>query len=143
MLFRSVAGAKPTPGSGSVAALVAASAAALGCKVCAVSMTTVVNRQGSMREWHARLKRLEAARRRLEQLIDADARAYAEVIASRKLSRGNPKQEGRLTRALRRAVEVPLDIAAAALQIAEELRGLAGRAKASVAPDAKIGRAHV
>ncbi len=138
--LRAVAGAKPTPGSGSVAALVAASAAALGVKACEVTMRAPGNRPGPARQLQARSKRLEALRVRLERLIEADARAYEEVVVSRRLLDGTPKRERRLTRALRRAAEVPLDIAAAALRTAAELGGVASRAKASVAPDARVGR---
>ncbi len=139
-----VARAKPTPGSGSVAALVAASAAALGVKACAVTIPTAVNRKGPARGLGARLKRLQALRVRLERLIRADARAYEEVLASRKVpgehAKQNRKRERRLARAWRRAVEVPLNIAGAALRTAEELRGVVSGAKASVAPDARVGR---
>ncbi len=135
-----VAGAKPTPGSGSVAALVAASAAALGVKACAVTIPTAVNRKGPARGLGARLKRLQALRVRLERLIRADARAYDAVVASRKLPGQDPKRDRQLTRALRLATEVPLDVAAAALRTAEELRGVVSGAKGSVASDARVGR---
>lgn len=139
--LRAVADARPTPGSGSVAALVAASAAALGVKACEVTMATTANRRGAARQLRARVKRLEASRVRLERLMEVDARAYEEVIATRRLPDGNPSRARRLTRAMRRAAEVPLDIAAAALRAAEELRGVASTAKASVAADARVGRA--
>lgn len=135
-----VAGATPTPGSGSVAALVAAAAAALGVKACEVTLRAIAQRQGPGRDLRARLERLEASRGGLEGLMAADARAYEEVIASRRLPDGDPGRERRLTRALRRAAEVPLDIAAAALGAVEELRAVASTAKASVAPDARVGR---
>lgn len=127
-----VSAARPTPGGGSVAAMAAASAAALGVKACGVTARSSRSTAAQKRRVRPILLRLRGACRRLDRLVDADAAAYATLAAARRL-----KRPTRIP--LRRATELPLRVAELALGVAGELRRLLDEAAPSVLPDLRVG----
>jgi formiminotetrahydrofolate cyclodeaminase len=104
-----VAARTPAPGGGAVAAMTAASAAALVSMAARFSSAPEVAEAG------------DSLRARLVALAAADAAAYTEVLSTR----GAARQE-----ALRRATEVPREIAS----VSSEVAGLAGRLAAEGNP---------
>jgi formiminotetrahydrofolate cyclodeaminase len=104
-----VAARTPAPGGGAVAAMTAASAAALVSMAARFSSAPEVAETG------------DSLRARLVALADADAAAYTEVLSTR----GEARRE-----ALRRATDVPREIAS----VASEVAGLANRLAAEGNP---------
>ena len=102
----------PTPGGGSVAALVGAAGAALVCMVAAMAKT----RTGSAHERSELDLALAHAREsggRLRTLVDDDSSAFLAVLAARRLPHGMPEEtdarQAAIQQALARATEVPLE----------------------------------
>jgi formiminotetrahydrofolate cyclodeaminase len=116
-----IAARTPAPGGGSVAALVGAMAAALCTKVARLSADGGAAAQA------------EARRRALAALASEDAEAFAAAVAELHTRGGDI----RLGRALGRAAEVPLQIAAACTDVAELASGLASSGKPELEPDAR------
>lgn len=139
-----LAGPDPTPGGGSVAALAAALAAALGEMTCGVT----IGKKGFERH-EAVLKTLaeEFRRQRLrgQQLVQDDADAFDGVLAAYRLPRASDaeKQARRTAVAagLRRATEVPLETARTALAVAGRLVELAAICNPNAVSDAGVGAA--
>ena len=98
-----VAAKSAVPGGGSVAALTAALGTALIAMVANYSLG-----RGSPRKVEGRLKKIlatsEKLRRRLLQLVDSDARAYLQVVATRQAAPAKKKT------ALRQARQVPGEV---------------------------------
>lgn len=118
-----VAARTPAPGGGAVAALTAASAAAL------VAMAARFADQPA--------GQAEALRARLEPLADADAAAYAAVLAAYRLDKADPLRRGRIAEALRVATEVPREVAAAAREVALLADDLVERGNRNLVGDAR------
>ncbi|MCJ7549033.1 MAG: glutamate formimidoyltransferase, partial [Anaerolineae bacterium] len=106
-----VASESPTPGGGSVAALTGALGAALG--------TMVANGSAHKRGWDERWETFSdwAVRGRTFQeellaLVDADSRAFDELMAALRLSKATPEEKAErdaaIQAATRGAIEVPL-----------------------------------
>jgi methenyltetrahydrofolate cyclohydrolase len=112
-----VAARTPAPGGGAVAAMTAASAAAL------VSMAARFSKEESVAETGDEL------RARLVQLADDDAAAYTAVLAAK----GDARRE-----ALRVATEVPQDIATAAAEVATLAHDLVENGNPRLVGDAKV-----
>jgi formiminotetrahydrofolate cyclodeaminase len=118
-----VAARTPAPGGGAVAALTAASAAAL------VAMAARFADQPA--------GQAESLRARLEPLVDADAAAYTEVLAAYRLDKADPLRRGRIAEALRVATEVPRAVAAAAREVALLADDLVERGNRNLVGDAR------
>lgn len=112
-----VAARTPAPGGGAVAAMTAASAAALVSMAARFSASESVASTG------------DALRARLVQLAADDAAAYTAVLAAR----GAARQE-----ALRVATQVPRDIASAAREVAALAHDLAESGNPNLTGDARV-----
>ena len=119
-----VAARTPAPGGGAVAAVTAASAAAL------VAMASRYT------DWPA--GPAEKLRARLEPLADADAAAYTEVLASCRLPKDDPLRRGRIVAALAAAAEVPRQVATAARAVALLADDLVERGNKNLVGDARV-----
>jgi formiminotetrahydrofolate cyclodeaminase len=112
-----VAARTPAPGGGAVAAMTAASAAALVSMAARFSSADSVASAG------------DELRARLVQLATDDAEAYTAVLASR----GEARKE-----AMRVATEVPRAIAAAATEVATLAHGLVANGNPRLLGDARV-----
>lgn len=118
----------PTPGGGGAAAYAGALAAALAAMV---GNLTVGKKKYAAVEGHVRMAvdDLDAMRRQLVDLIDADARAFGPLAACYSMPRDT--EEERTARdvamqdALVDAIEVPLEIMGVCLEVLEECDYLA------------------
>lgn len=112
-----VAARTPAPGGGAVAAMTAASAAALVSMAARFSSSDQAAEAG------------DALRARLVQLADDDAAAYTAVLAARGVAR---------QKALRVATDVPREIASAAAEVAVLAHGLVATGNPRLAGDARV-----
>jgi methenyltetrahydrofolate cyclohydrolase len=119
-----VAARTPAPGGGAVAAMTAASAAAL------VAMAARFSDQPA--------GPAEALRARLEPLADADAAAYTAVLAAYRLPKDDAARRERIADALRTATEVPREVAAAAGEVAELADRLVESGNRNLVGDARV-----
>jgi formiminotetrahydrofolate cyclodeaminase len=137
-----VASGSPTPGGGSVAAIVGALAAALGEMVVNLSLGRDAdpNAEQTLQTAGARLPELRAA---LTAAADADERAYASYRAAASLPRGcAPEKMARVAAmqaALKEATEAPLAVARAATETAEILEEVARLGNPHLRSDAALG----
>ena len=108
---------QPTPGGGSVTALVAALAAAMG----EMTLNYSTGRKGNSPEAEQvlceNLAELTRARQLLLQLMVEDQAAYAELTATRKLDDSDPDKPRRVADSLAAAIRVPQAIMAAGVSI--------------------------
>ncbi len=138
-----VAAPTATPGGGSVAALAGALAASLGEMVAGLSRKK--KSQAAYAEpLSAFAGELRLAAQMLAQAIDRDAAAYDGVLAAYKLPKETPEDERRRKEAVeaatRRAAEVPMQVAEAALNLYERLGQLESIAAASMSSDLRVAR---
>lgn len=128
----------PAPGAGSVAALAAALAAGLNEKVARHAKDAPLRRLAAT---------MARARRRLLQLVDADARRYQAVVAARKAAPlpatgKSTRQAGVVKRrAFIAATKIPLTICADSAMISDVANRLALHAKGSIKADAVAAEA--
>ncbi|MGQ0796503.1 MAG: cyclodeaminase/cyclohydrolase family protein, partial [Methanobacteriota archaeon] len=107
-----VAAPTPTPGGGSVSALVAALSVALSRMVARLALDKkgYEDRQADLRDMQVRAAAVQA---RLTALVDEDARAYDAVLAAMRRPRGTDSERSdrvaRIQEAYRRATQVPLE----------------------------------
>ena len=139
-----LAGATPTPGGGSAAAL----AGALGGALVAMVARLTLGREhyaGVQEEMAHVCDHAEALRLSLSALVDADAAAYDQVTGAYRLPKDT--ETARLQRAeaiqqaLQRAVQVPLEVTAACadvLGLASQVAALGNRNAASDAAVAAL-----
>ena len=120
-----VAAPTPTPGGGSVSALAGALSAALSRMVVGLARGKT-GYEGVEVELAQIETRGKVIQRRLESLIDEDARAYEAVIAAMRMPKSSEKEKaarvGAMQAAYRKATEVPLetmDRCVEALELAE------------------------
>jgi formiminotetrahydrofolate cyclodeaminase len=118
----------PAPASGSAAAIVCATAAALTGMVAAY--------QGETPAVAGARERAAALRARALALAQLDISSYEPVLAALRLPGSAPEREAALARALVAAAEVPLQIAEAAAEVAELAAGLARGASSHALGDA-------
>ncbi len=126
----------PAPGGGSVAAAVGALGAALG--------TMVANLSSHKRGWDDRWEefsevalRGKAARVRLEALIDEDTDAFNAIVAAwRSDAEG---REERVQAAMRRAIEVPLEVMKCSLEALAVCEEMAAKGLPASVSDAGVG----
>jgi glutamate formiminotransferase/formiminotetrahydrofolate cyclodeaminase len=142
-LLDAVAEATPTPGGGSVSALAAAQAAALGAMVAGLSR----KKKSQAAHAEALSEALEAMRRAGEEFtraIDEDAASYDAVLAAYKLPQGDAaetsKRAAAIESAMRGAAEVPLRVAQGAVALWERLGQLQAISAASMSSDLKVAR---
>ncbi len=137
-----VASEAPTPGGGSVAALVGVLGAALG--------TMVANGSAHKRGWDARWEEFSdwavhgrAILEELMDLVDEDSRAFDTLMAAYGMPKGS--EEERLARvaaieaATRGAIEVPLRTMRAALRSMDVARAMAATGNPNAVSDAAVG----
>jgi len=137
-----VAAEAPTPGGGSVAALAGALGAALG--------TMVANGSAHKRGWDERWElfsdwavRGRAIQEELLTLIDADSRAFDELMAAFRLPKATADEKTERSAAIqaatRGAIEVPLRTMRAAVRSMEVTRAMAEIGNPNAASDAAVG----
>jgi glutamate formiminotransferase/formiminotetrahydrofolate cyclodeaminase len=137
----SVASPTPTPGGGSVAALIGSLAAALAQMVAGL---TVGRKKYAAVEAEMRdvAQRAAALGQRLSQLVELDAQAYGAVSSAYKLPKETPEQsaqrEAAITTALIGASEVPLETARACAEVAELAETAATKGNTNAVSDAGV-----
>jgi len=133
-----IAGDAPTPGGGSVVAVVAAMAAALGEMVC--NFSTKDGPTGAA--LHAALGELSTLRQRCLALAVADEAVYAGYRAASSLPRGDDAAHAARSEAMHGALvtatETPLRLAEACLATIDLLVGVAPESKKSLRSDVEI-----
>lgn len=127
--YDSVAAPTPTPGGGTVAAMVGALAACLATMV--ANLTIGKKKYAAQESAMADLKRRAAAARlRLLELARRDAEAFEAVLRARRLPQSTPAEQEERGRAVAAAelgaARVPLETAEACLEVLE-LAGTAAR----------------
>ena len=136
-----LASSEPVPGGGSASAVVGGIAASLLAMVARLSLDRPKYEPYRATNERA-LKTAEDARRRLLQLADADATAYAGFASARKLARDTPEQEAERNRATqeaaREASEAPMEIVRECAQLLEEISEVAGRSNLNAASDLEV-----
>ena len=115
---------RPTPGGGSVAALVGASGAALGRMAAALTLGKPRFADVAERVAHC-ARRLERIDRLFRRLMDEDAAAYGELHAAFRLPKNAPQRAVRIAQTAGLAACVPLETVAVARQSLTELEKLA------------------
>jgi len=136
-----LASADPTPGGGSVAALVGALGAALISMV--TNLTLGKERYSNVQDAVAEIKeRSEGLRKSLEELITLDSVAYGAVAVAMKLPKDTEAQkkerEHVLQAALAGAADVPLRVAEAAADVARLSRPAAEKGNVNAVSDAGV-----
>ncbi len=138
-----VAEPSATPGGGSVSALAAALAAALG------QMVAGLSRKKKSQAMHVDKlsEHLDALRREADALteaIDGDAASYDAVMAAFKMPQGDAEEiasrEQRIQQTTKRAADVPIKVAERAVALFERLGQLEAIAAASMKSDLKVAR---
>ena len=109
---------QPTPGGGSVSALVAALAAALGEMVVNYSIGKK-GLEAYADELKPALAELTRAREILVQLMVEDQQAYEALTSAKKLPKDSPERAEKLPLAILACVRVPESIAATAVAVIE------------------------
>lgn len=109
---------QPTPGGGSVSALVAALAAALGEMVINYSIGKK-GLEAYTNELKPALAELTRAREMLVQLMVEDQQAYDALTAAKKLPKDSPERAEKLPLAILACVRVPESIAATSVAVIE------------------------
>jgi glutamate formiminotransferase/formiminotetrahydrofolate cyclodeaminase len=134
-----VSSGTPTPGGGSAAAL----AGSLGAALTAMLANLTVGRSGGRAdddELSALAERAQAAKRTLADLVDADARAFDGVMQARRMPRATDRErhtrDVTLKDAVRRAADVPLQVARLSLDVLEHARLAARQGRPDAASDA-------
>ena len=136
------ASGKPAPGGGSVSACVGALGAALTSMVCNL---TIGKEQFAAVEERMKevLAAAEAARARLQQLLQEDTTAYSGVLAAYRLPKDTPEQRAARHDAVQRglvvAAGVPLEICREAVGVCRLAKVAAELGNANAVTDAGIG----
>jgi formiminotetrahydrofolate cyclodeaminase len=142
-LLDDVASETPAPGGGAVAAV----AVALGAALAEMAA------RFSRKSWHgaeAALASARALRERAAPLAQADADAYAELLAAQRRPPGDSGREATLAAARSRAIAIPLEVAASGSEVAAlaaalvehgnpNLRGDAAAAALAASAGAAVG----
>lgn len=136
-----LASKSPTPGGGSAAALMGAQSAALLGMVCNL---TIGKPQYSEVEEDMRvlLEKSELLRARLTGLIDADIRAFQEVMSAYRLPKQTSDEQTRrseaIQQALQKATDVPLQCARICAELIQLSRPAAQQGGKNVVSDAGV-----
>jgi formiminotetrahydrofolate cyclodeaminase len=137
-----LASAEPSPGGGAAAALTGALAAGLFAKACNL---TIGREKFKAVEADVRrlLDQVEPLRRRLFDLIEADAAAYRQVAAAYRMPRQSDAEKAARTEAiqaaLKRATEVPLAIAEACRDLLRLGPEVAAKTNPALRSDVALG----
>lgn len=141
--LEAVAGPTATPGGGSVSALAAGLAGALGQMVAGLSR----KKKSQILNAEKLSEHLDALRRTTDELtnaIDRDAASYDAVMAAFKLPQGNSEEkrlrEEAIQKATKGAAEVPLEVAEKAAALHARLVQLEAIAAASMKSDLHVAR---
>ncbi len=117
------AAARPTPGGGSVSALVSA----LGTTMAQMSAGFTLKGK-KYEQWHEAVRpiaeRLERAQKMLRQLVDEDIAAYGLYSEASKLPKDDPDRPERMRVALATAIAVPEEIVSTSVVVLEEIERL-------------------
>lgn len=122
-----VAEAKPTPAGGSVAALVGALAASLGVMGARLSQQS---------DSTARLLELS---RQLHRLVHEDMEAYGRLSTAYRIPQHRPDRSVEVSKAIQRAIEVPMEIVEAACEVGRYLLAVREKVKPAVRSDLTVG----
>lgn len=137
-----LASKEPVPGGGSGAALAGALSAALVSMVCnlTIGKKGYEDVDAPMAEL---LEKSEALRRELPQLLEADTKVYARVMAAYRLPRKTDAEkaarEAAMQQALKDAAEVPLTIAERCAQVVDLAMPAAEMGNQWAVSDAGVG----
>ena len=131
----------PAPGGGSVAALSGALGAALLSMVC--NLTLGKKRYAAVQDEIAALvAKTEELRHRLTDLLEADVQVYTGVSAAYKMPRKSPEEKAArsaaIQEALKAAAQVPLDVAAACVEVLELCTQTAEQGNLNAVSDAGV-----
>jgi methenyltetrahydrofolate cyclohydrolase len=131
-----LAAAVPTPGGGTVAALTGSLAAALGRMVCAFTLgkPKFAAVESQVRDLEQRLARTDELFRRL---MDEDAGAYDQLRAALGIDKTAPDRAAKIAQAARLSGGVPLETAALAHRLLEDLARLREIGNPLLASDAE------
>jgi formiminotetrahydrofolate cyclodeaminase len=136
------ASGKPAPGGGSVSACVGALGAALTSMVCnlTIGKEQFAAVEGRMNEV---LAASEAARARLQQLLQDDTTAYSGVLVAYRLPKDTDEQKAARHRAVQDglivAADVPLEICRVAVEVCRLAKVAAELGNTNAVTDAGIG----
>jgi glutamate formiminotransferase/formiminotetrahydrofolate cyclodeaminase len=136
-----VAGATPTPGGGSVAAVAGGLAAALAAMVARLTIgkAKYAEHEGAMRHVE---ERAEGLRQALLELADEDTRAYDAFVNARRMSQRTPEEIAARARALAdaalRAASTPLATAEACVEVLELALTVASHGNVNAVSDAGV-----
>ena len=140
-LLTAFSSSDPTPGGGSAAALASAIGAALLTMVAGLPKT----RSGSDEDRQAlatAIGSLTETRHQLTTAIDADAIAYDRVVAAYKLARGSDEEKSvrktAIQRALRGAIDVPLQVMRLSARALEAAPAVAAHAHPGASSDVGV-----
>ncbi len=133
---------KPAPGGGSVSACAGALGAALVGMVC--NLTRGREKFADVEaEMTTLVEASEAARSRLEQLLQEDTTAYNGVIAAYKMPKETEEEQAARSQAIQDgliiAADVPLEICRAAVEVCRLAKVAAGIGNPQAVTDAGIG----
>jgi formiminotetrahydrofolate cyclodeaminase len=136
------ASGKPAPGGGSVSACVGALGAALVSMVC--NLTRGREQFADVEDEIVRIvEASEAARARLQQLLQDDTTAYSGVLEAYRLPKETPEEQAARSAAIQAglivAADVPLEICRVALQVCRVAKPAAELGNANAVTDAGIG----
>jgi glutamate formiminotransferase / formiminotetrahydrofolate cyclodeaminase len=136
-----MASREPTPGGGAASAHVAALAAALGAMV--AGLTVGRKKYAAVdAEMRDMLRSCEAARARLEKLVEQDNAAFEDVMRLRKTPANNEIEVTRKAKleleALWKATTVPLDTARSAAEVLQLAGEMANKGNRNAASDAGV-----
>jgi len=137
--LEALASRAPTPGGGTAAALAGATGAALAEMVASLTLSKekFAASHGAV---HPIAEAASGARAEFLRLAREDAEAYDAVVAARRLPKETPEEkdarERQLKEANRRATEVPMQTARAAVRLLQSLPELVEKGNPSAASDA-------
>lgn len=140
--FEDAASGKPAPGGGSVSACVGALGAALVSMVC--NLTRGREQFAAVEDEILRIvEASEAARARLQQLLQDDTTAYSGVLVAYRLPKETPEEQAARSAAIQAglivAADVPLEICRVALEVCRLAKPAAELGNANAVTDAGIG----
>ncbi len=139
--LETLASRSPTPGGGSVVAVMGAMGAALVAMVCHLTIGKV-HYEAVSEEMEAILHEVEAVRATLLDFIRADVEAFDAVMAAYGLPKVTDEEKGArsaaIQRALKEATRVPLDCAKASRRVIELSLLVAEHGNTNVITDAGV-----
>ncbi len=135
-----VGAATAVPGGGSVSALAGALASALSGMVC--GLTIGKKKYSAVREELKEVRTAcESSRRKLLQLTEEDARAYEQVLKSRRAKRVRPEEKARkeaVKTAAMKATKVPLEVCRESVEVLRHSKIVAEKGNVNSVSDAGV-----